>query len=303
LEAKKFKIKKILLYPFRIIISIAKMNLKTKIGILLLAIFTAISVLEPAINYYRLNGKSPLEIGEHSGYLPPSFSLPLGTDPYGRDFFALLLLGTRYTLTIGFVAGIIDILISLVIGFLAGYKGGLVDHALRSVTDALLVIPTWPLVIFLTLYLKQIDILSISLIIGIFGWPSATRLLRSQVLSVKERPYVELGKLSGENDLEVIFKEIAPNVLPYIGVGFANAILSAMMIETGFRMLIGVGPINLVTLGYLMNLAISQGFLTTRLYAIIPPILFLVLMFVSLNLINIGLDEAYNPRLKKITGI
>jgi peptide/nickel transport system permease protein len=303
LEAKRIKIKKILLYPFKVIISIARMNLKTKIGISLLAIFIAISLLEPAINYYRLNGKSPLEIGEHSGYLLPSYSLPLGTDPYGRDMFALLLMGTRYTLTIGFVAGIIDILIALTIGFLAGYKGGLVDHALRSITDALLVIPTWPLVIFLTLYLKQMDILNLSLIIGIFGWPGVTRLLRSQVLSVKERPYIELAKLSGENDLEVIFKEIAPNVLPYIGVGFAEAILAAMMIETGFRMLIGVGPINLVTLGYLVKLAISQGFLTTRLYAIIPPILFLVLIFVSLNLINIGLDEAYNPRLKKITGI
>jgi peptide/nickel transport system permease protein len=303
LEAKRIKIKKILLYPFKVIISIARMNLKTKIGISLLVIFIAISLLEPAINYYRLNGKSPLEIGEHSGYLLPSYSLPLGTDPYGRDMFALLLMGTRYTLTIGFVAGIIDILIALTIGFLAGYKGGLVDHALRSITDALLVIPTWPLVIFLTLYLKQMDILNLSLIIGIFGWPGVTRLLRSQVLSVKERPYIELAKLSGENDLEVIFKEIAPNVLPYIGVGFAEAILAAMMIETGFRMLIGVGPINLVTLGYLVKLAISQGFLTTRLYAIIPPILFLVLIFVSLNLINIGLDEAYNPRLKKITGI
>jgi peptide/nickel transport system permease protein len=206
-------------------------------------------------------------------------------------------------LTIGFVAGSIDILIALTIGFFAGYKGGLVDHALRSVTDALLVIPTWPLVIFLTLYLRQIDIISISVIIGVFGWPGVTRLLRSQVLSVKERSYVELAKLSGENDLEIIFKEIAPNVLPYIGVGFASSILSAMMVETGFRMLIGVGPINLVTLGYLVNLAINQGFLTTRLYAIIPPILFLVLIFVSLNLVNIGLDDAYNPRLKKITGI
>ena len=302
-EAKKIKIKKVLLSPFRVLISIAKMNLKTKTGLSLMAIFVVISILEPAINFYRLNGKSPLEIGDFAGYQPPSSSLPLGTDPYGRDIFALLLMGTRYTLTIGFVAGVIDILIGITIGFLAGYKGGLVDHALRSITDALLVIPTWPLVIFLTLYLKQIDIFSLALIIGVFGWPSVTRHLRSQVLSVKERSYVELAKLSGEGDLSIIFKEIAPNILPYIGVGFAEAILSAMMIETGFRMLIGVGPINLVTLGYLVKLAISQGFLTTRLYAIIPPILFLVLIFVSLNLINIGLDDAYNPRLKKITGI
>ncbi len=123
MEAKRIKIKKILLYPFKVIVSIARMNLKTKIGISLLAIFIAISLLEPAINYYRLNGKSPLEIGEHSGYLLPSYSLPLGTDPYGRDMFALLLMGTRYTLTIGLVAGIIDILIALTIGFLVDTKG------------------------------------------------------------------------------------------------------------------------------------------------------------------------------------
>ncbi len=279
------------------------MNLKTKVGISLLIVFIVISLTEPVINHYRLNGKSPLEIGEYPGFQPPSFSLPLGTDPYGRDLFALLLMGTRYTLTIGFTAGIVEMLIALTIGFFAGYKGGLIDHSLRSITDALLVIPTWPLVIFLTLYLKQIDILSLSLVIGLFSWPGVTRLLRSQMLSVKERSYVELAKLSGEADLEIIFKEIVPNILPYVGVGFAEAILAAMMIETGFRMLIGVGPVHLVTLGYLVKLAIAQGFLTTRLYAIIPPILFLVLIFISLNLINVGLDEAYNPRLKKITGI
>ena len=225
----------------------------------------------------------------------------------GAGIFVVLGIATGYAgpavIVSMVIAGIVGILISVFIGTLAAYKGGLIDHALSSMTDTLMVIPTWPIIILLIAYLKRLDIFALSFIIAILGWPWVARSIRSQVLSVKERSYVELAKLSGEGDLSIIFKEIAPNVLPYIGVGFAEAILSAMMIETGFRMLIGVGPVNLVTLGYLVKLAIAQGFLTTRLYAIIPPILFLVLIFVSLNLINIGLDDAYNPRLKKITGI
>jgi peptide/nickel transport system permease protein len=108
--------------------------------------------------------------------------------------------------------------------------------------------------------------------------------------------------MSGAGDLEIIFKEILPNMLPYMGVGLADAILGAMLTETGYRVLIGTGPINLPTLGYLVNLVISSGFLTTRQYALLPPILFLILIFISLHLVNMGLDETYNPRLKKITG-
>jgi peptide/nickel transport system permease protein len=153
------------------------------------------------------------------------------------------------------------------------------------------------------MYLKsRMDIFILSLLIGVFGWPGVTLLIRSQVLSIKERSYVELAKMSGAGDLEIIFKEILPNMLPYMGVGLADAILGAMLTETGYRVLIGTGPINLPTLGYLVNLVISSGFLTTRQYALLPPILFLILIFISLHLVNMGLDETYNPRLKKITG-
>jgi peptide/nickel transport system permease protein len=295
-------IKKILLSPCKALARIIKMSRKTMTGSLIFIAFIIISIVEPIIDNYRLNGKSPLTIGIFDRLLPPSLELPLGTDPYGRDLFGLLLMGTKFTLTIGIVAGIVGTLISVFIGTLAGYKGGLMDHILRSITDTMIVIPTWPIIILLVAYLRQLDIFALSLIIAILSWPWVARSLRSQILSVKERPFIELAKVSGLGDLEIIFKEILPNVLPYIGVGFTNATLGALLAETGIRFL-GVGPVYIPTLGYLVNLSMQQGFLTTRLYALIPPILFLVLVFCSLNLVNIGLDEVYNPRLKKVTGL
>jgi peptide/nickel transport system permease protein len=282
---------------------ILKMNTKTKIGGSVFGVLIIIAIFEPVINNFRLNGKSPLSLGINPAFLPPSLELPLGTDPYGRDLFGLLLIGIAETLSIGLLAGAIEIVIAVMIGLFAGYKGGLADHVLRSITDALLIIPTWPLLIFLTLYLRQMDIIGISLLIAVFGWPRATRSIRSQVLTIKERPYIELAKMSGFKDWEIIFKEIVPNIFPYICVGFTNVTLGAMQAETAFRMLIGVGPINLPTLGYLASLALRSGFLITRLYALLPPILVLVVILVSLSLVNIGLDEVYNPRLKKITGL
>jgi peptide/nickel transport system permease protein len=292
--------KNVLSMPLKSLVKIIRMNAKTLSGSLILIIFIIISIVEPVVNDYRLGGKSPLTVGIFGRLLPPSWELPLGTDPYGRDLFGLLLMGTKYTLTIGIIAGIVGILISVLIGTLAAYKGGLTDHILSSVTDTMIVIPTWPIIILLIDYLKRLDLFALSFIIAILGWPFVARSIRSQVLSVKERPFIELAKMSGLGDLGIVFKEILPNILPYVGVGFTNATLGAMLAETGIR-LMGVGPVYIPTLGYLVNLSISQGFLTSRLYALIPPILFLILIFCSLNIINIGLDEAYNPRLKKIT--
>ncbi len=294
--------KKIILMPFRALAKIMRMNKKTVVGSMIFIIFIIISIVEPIINDYRLGGKSPLSIGIFARLLPPSLELPLGTDPYGRDLFGLLLMGTKFTLTIGIIAGTMGIMISVFIGMLAGYKGGLIAHALRSITDTMMVIPEWPLIILLVAYLRQLNIFALSFIIAILSWPWVARSFISQILSVKERPFIELAKMSGLGDLEIVFKEILPNVLPYVGVGFTNATLGAMLAETGIRFL-GVGPISIPTLGYLVNLSIQQGFLSTRLYALIPPILFLVLVFCSLNLVNIGLDEAYNPRLKKVTDL
>lgn len=284
------------------LISLIKRNPKILTGVVIFVVLLLMGLLEPIIDYLRLGSHSPDEIGLADPYLHWSFKYPLGTDPYGRDLFGMMLVGIRYSLFIGIIAGAIGIVIAVTIGFISGYKGGLVDHILRSITDAFLVIPTWPIFVIIAVYTKAATLLDISLLLAIFSWPGSARTIRAQVLSMKESPYVQLAKVSGESDLEIVFFELMPNLLPYVFIGFSNMIMSAIFAETGLR-LIGIGPPMLPTLGYLLNLCITSGFFTSRPVTMIILTLPLILIFVSLNLINIGLDEEFNPRLKKITGL
>lgn len=291
--------------PLDVFLKIIRMNKKTKTGMTMILALGVIALIEPAINNYRLGGRPPNMLGLFRKNLHSSLEIPLGTDVYGRDIFGMMLMGLKFTLAIGLFAATIEIIIAISLGFLAGYKGGLIDHTLRSVTDFIMVIPTWPILVLISAFIPRIDLIALGLVIAALGWPSVTRALRSQVLSLKERPYVELAKVSGLRDIEIIFKEILPNILPYVGVGFASGALSAMFAESGIR-LFGFGPPGLPTLGYVIFFLMTgagAGVITTRPYTLLSPILLLIMAFISLNLINVGLDEAYNPRLKKITGM
>ncbi len=281
---------------------LAKANIKLKIG---LAIFIAIALLgflEPVINYYRLGGADPAEIGLDERFLPPSYKYPLGTDDFGRDIFGMLLIGIRLSLTIGILSAAIGIWIAIILGFVSGYKGGLIDHVLRSLIDSFLVIPTWPIFVIIAAYVQKIGLLEISLLLAIFGWAGAARAIRAQVLALKEKAYVQLAKVSGLKDIEIILFELLPNIMPYIIINFSGMIIGAIYAETGLR-LIGLGPPTLPTLGYLINMYMTLGYLTARPLVILAVTIPLILIFVSLNLINVGLDEEFNPRLKKITGL
>src|SRR5690606_22681943 len=133
-------------------------------------------------------------------------------------------------------------------------------------------------------------------------WPFAAKTIRSQVLSLRSRPYVELAKVSKARDLEIIVKELLPNLLPYIGVGFANAALGAIFGLIGLEV-IGLGPSGVIDLGHLIFNAINTGALTLGAWPMfVVPIALLTLLFAALNLINIGLEEVYNPRLRSVTG-
>jgi peptide/nickel transport system permease protein len=277
-------------------------NIKLKIG---LGIFFALMILgaiEPIVNKTRLGSRSPDEIGLGGPYESPSLRFPLGTCPWGRDIFGMLLLGTRLTLIIGLLSGTVATLIAVFIGFVSAYKGGLIDHILRSFIDAFLVIPTWPIFVIIAAYVKILNIFEISLLLAAFSWGGSARIIRAQVLSLKEREFINLAKISGMRDIEIIFYEILPNFAPYIVVAFSNATMSAIFAETGLR-LIGLGPPLLPTLGYLANLTLSGGFLTIRPYIVAIVVAMLALIFFSLNLINLGLEEEFNPRLKKVTGL
>ena len=274
---------------------------RLRVGSILFAMLAGLALFEHPINNYRI-GRDPTSYGSYSLLLPMSFEHPLGTDHFGRDVLALQLLGLKYSLLIGVIAGGMATLIGVAVAVTAGYMGGKWDLTLNSLVNTLLVLPLLPIAMVLVAYVK-VDLILLSLFLAIFSWPWTARAVRAQILTLKERPFVELAKVSGLNSYEIMFMEILPNLIPYIGAGFAGSVVGTILAETGLR-LVGLGPGNLPSLGFLLYWAMSWGFIAQRRYQMVaPPILLLVLTFVSLNLINSGLEEIFNPRLKKVTGL
>lgn len=238
-------------------------------------------------------------IGLNPPDLPPSFENPLGTDTLGRDIFDQLVHSVRQSLIIGFFTGLVGLFVGMAVGIISGYRGGFVDDSLRSVTDVFLVIPTIPLLVVLSSYVRFLTVPALVLILAVFAWPFPARTFRSQVLSLRKREFINMAKLSGMSDLKIVFREILPNMLPYVGTTFANAVAGAILAEV-FLEILGLGPQNTTTLGVMIYWAMWRGALIRGiLWWVLPPMIVIVLIFVGLQLINIGLDEVYNPRVRK----
>jgi len=200
---------------------------------------------------------------------------------------------------IGAMAGSIGTLIGIVVGFMAGYKGGLVDSGLRTLIDVFLVIPMWPLMVVIASYVQFLTVPVMAGLLAAFSWPWPARAMRAQVMSLGQREFVNLAKLTNLNSFEIAFQEIMPNMLSYIGANFANAVAGAMMAEVGLE-IIGLGPQNTTTLGLMLYWAMWRGALVRGItWWVFPPIVVLISVFISLHLINMGLDEVYNPRLRR----
>lgn len=273
------------------------------VGVLLFAAICLVALLAPWIVEIHLGpGVDPMSVGNFDIFQPPSPTNPLGTDRFGRDELALLLMGIRFSLTIGLLAGVIATTFGSSVGLIAGYYGGKVDNVLRTMTDMFLVIPSLPLLLTLSAYVARIDIPTMAVLLAVFSWPFAARTIRAQVLSLRERAYIDLARASGLSNLEIVFQEIMPNLFPYLGVSLAGSVIGAILAEFGLEV-IGLGPGNVATLGLMINWAIAWGSMSLGAWVLIfAPAVTLVLIFLALNLINIGLEQTFNPRLKGTTG-
>lgn len=275
---------------------------KFRFGVIVLGILVFIAFIAPLIYQPIIGNVSPARPGVFPRWLPASAQHPLGTDGHGRDTLTDFLAGLQTTLLIGFLAGFLATLVGVIVGFISGYKGGFIDTALITFTNILLVIPAYPILVGLTLVVPNKSMLTVSLIVALFSWPFAARTLRAQVMSMKEQPYVELAKVTGQSDLKIIFTEILPNLLPYLLMSFAFATVGAMVAEVGIA-LIGLGASDAISLGMLINFASGWGAWTRGLYLLLllPPAI-LVLIFLALTMINRGMEEYLNPRLQNVTG-
>jgi peptide/nickel transport system permease protein len=278
---------------------------KLRLGLALLLVLVVLALIHPlvaAIVGSQGPGSDPLAIAAYRPWLMPSESHWLGTERYGRDVLVMSLTGLATSLKIGLMAGLLSTAIGVVIAFVAGYKGGKTDSVLRTVMDMFLVVPSLPLLLILSAYMRRVSLVQIAVLLAIFSWPFAARTIRSHVLSLRSRPYVDLAKVTDCSDTEIIFQDLVPNLLPYIGVGFANAAVGAIFALVGLEV-IGLGPANTVDLGMMINFAVTWGALSLGAWPLfVAPIVLLSVLFMAVTMVNIGMEEVYNPRLRAVAG-
>lgn len=231
---------------------------------------------------------------------PPSWELPFGSDTQGRDLFATMIAGAPLTLRIGLVAGFAGIAIGTVLGFVSAYYGGAVDAVVRGVVDIGLTIPGLLVLIIIAISFRGgMTVDQMALTIAVLSWVWPTRTIRSQVLTMRERAYVHVARLSGMSDLKIIFREMMPNLLPYLAASLVGAVSAAILASIGLEAL-GLGPMDSPTIGMTIYWVIFHSALLLGMWWwFLPPLAAIVLLFLGLFGLAAGLDEWANPRLRK----
>jgi len=232
---------------------------------------------------------------------PPTWQHPLGTDRQGRDLLAVMIRGTALTVYIGLLAGLIGVAIGTSLALVAAYYGGTVDAVIRGVVDVGLTIP--PLLVLILLAVSVgtgLTVSEMALVVAALSWLWPTRTIRSQVLSLKQRAFVQVARLSGASGRQIIFRELMPNLLPYLAATLVGAVSSAILAAIGLEF-IGLGSIEAPTLGmtlYWVNY--YSALLHGMWWWFMPPVVVIIMLFVGLFAIAAGLDELANPRTRRV---
>ena len=256
--------------------------------------FVLVALLAPL-----LADSTGLEVTKATGGVlePPSTEFWLGTDDNGRSVLTMLIWGSRISLLIGVLATALSMLIGTLVGLMSGFFEGWPAALLFRLTEWFLVIPFLPLAIVLASVLGR-SLLNIALVIGVTSWASTALLIRSQTLSVKQRPYLERARVLGAGRWHQMTRHVLPNVMPMV---FANTTLTvaiAILAETTLSFL-GLGDPTRISWGSMLENAFSVGAITTGAWwFIIPPGVCVVLVVLSFTLVGQALEEVFNPRLK-----
>ena len=261
-------------------------------GLAILGFFVLASVFGPLFDHTNPSALSPASLQ------PPSAAHWLGTTQTGQDVFSELLYGGRVSLLVGFGSAAIATVVSLVVGLAAGYLGGTADEVLSALSNIFLVIPALPLVIVLAGYAPNKGSLTVTLVIAVTGWAWGARVLRAQTLSIRKRDYIEAARVSGERTFRIIFAEILPNELAIVASGFLFTVIFAILTQAGLAFL-GLSSVTTWSWGSMLYWAENnEAMQVGAWWWFLPPGLCIALVGTSLALINFGIDEFVNPRLR-----
>jgi peptide/nickel transport system permease protein len=269
-------------------------NWKFVLGLSVVLAFLAAAVFGPMIASH-----TPLEFSGPTDQ-PPSSEYWFGTTSFGQDVFSQFVHGLRAAFLVGVVGGGLAWVLGAVVGFTAGYRGGLVDDVLNMLTNVVLVIPTLAILIIVSAYMNVHSYAVEAVLIGLTSWPWAARAVRAQTFTLKTREFVDVARLSGRNTRQVIAREIAPNMSSYLLMMFILLFGGAILIGASLDFL-GLGPSESVSLGLMMNNAfLSSALVLGSWWWFLPPGLGIIGIVGGLYVMNVGLDEVFNPRLREL---
>jgi peptide/nickel transport system permease protein len=230
---------------------------------------------------------------------PPSSDAWLGTDYIGHDVFTNLIYGTRTSLYVGLLAGFVATIIGVVIGTVAGYRGGWLDELLMGFTNVVLTIPSFIVLLLISITLQTRTSTGVAFVIAITSWTWLARAVRAQASSVRTREHLDIARLSGARWASLIVYDVVPYMLSYIVMAFVLQVSSAVLAEA-LLSLLGLGPSDGVSLGIMLHWALAfEAVRTGAWWAFIPPTLFLTLIAFSLLMLQSSMDEVFNPRLRR----
>jgi peptide/nickel transport system permease protein len=264
------------------------------IGALMLLSVVIVAVFAPWLAPY--DPKERVEVVPDDILAPPDAQHLLGRDDAGKDVLSTLIYGARVSLIVGFTASFMSMFIGTAVGLIAGYYGGRIGNLLMRVVDFLMVIPDLPLMLVIIAVMGR-GLLNIILVIGLLGWTYTARLVRSQVLSVKERQFILRARSLGASGRRIILRHILPQVLPLI---IAQAVLDisvAILAESSLAFL-GLGDPTLISWGMMLNFAFERAISRQAWWFLLPPGFAIVWVSLSLILIGNTLDQIVNPRLR-----
>jgi peptide/nickel transport system permease protein len=268
-------------------------NKKLVFGLTLLVLLLLVALVGPL-----LTDLDPFEFYDALGQ-PPSSEHWLGTTAPGQDVYTQFVHGLRASFVVGAVAGCVAAAIGMAVGFAAGYFGGVVDDLLSMLTNVVLVIPTIAVLIIVAAYLSVGSLISEAVLIGLTSWPWAARAIRAQTFSLANRDFVSLARLSGQGSWRIIVREIAPNMSSYLFLTFILLFGGSILIAVTLDFL-GLGPSQVMSLGLMLNVAVSNSALQLGMWWwFITPGVGITAVVAALYVTNVGLDEVFNPKLRR----
>jgi peptide/nickel transport system permease protein len=268
-------------------------NKKLVFGLSLELLLVLVAIIGPMIAKYGPQDFTGAQLRHPDG------TYWLGTNYLGQDVFSQLANGLRESYLVGLIGAVSASIVGMALGFTAGWRGGILDEVLQMITNIIIMMPALVLLVVIGSYLTSRSVFFEGIFIGLTTWPWVARAVRAQTFSLRSREFVEMAKLSGKRPLQIIVRDIAPNMASYLFLVVILLFGSSMLLAASYDFL-GLGPTDIVSLGTMMNQAENEAALFYReWWWFIPPGVVLTGMVAALLVANVGLDEIFNPKLRE----